>query len=254
MRGRLTAPAIALLALPLAWPAPALADGPASAGPLIDCVEIPTRAPKNPLVKVWYRVPQGYSPARRGRWRVLVLFGGRNCDGRPEVSGKLGWDSWADLNGVFLVAPTLRDDAYWDPKQWSGRALIDALDAIAARFRVSTKGLLLYGYSAGSQASNLFPAWRPDLCRAYASHACGVFHAPSARMRGVAALVMGAATFGVYRLLTGLIANTILCCFGALLVAVVIYLLLVIILKAITYEDCMLLPKGDKIAKILRIG
>ena len=189
MRGRLTAPAIALLALPLAWPAPALADGPASAGPEIGCVEVATRAPKNPLVKVWYRVPQGYSPARRGRWRVLVLFGGRNCDGRPEVSGKLGWDSWADLNGVFLVAPTLRDDAYWDPKAWSGRALIDALDAIAARFRVSTKGLLLYGYSAGSQASNLFPAWRPDLCRAYASHACGVFHAPSARMRGVAALV-----------------------------------------------------------------
>ena len=112
MRGRLTAPALALLALPLAWPAPALADGPSPTGPMIGCVEVATRAPKNPLVKVWYRVPQGYTPSRRGRWRVLVLFGGRNCDGRPEVSGKLGWDSWADMNGVFLVAPTLRDDAY----------------------------------------------------------------------------------------------------------------------------------------------
>ena len=69
----------------------------------------------------------------------------------------------------------------------------------------------------------------------------------------LAAIVMGAATFGVYRLLTGLIANTILCCFGALLVAVIVYALLVIVLKAITYDDCMLLPKGDKIAKILRI-
>ena len=69
----------------------------------------------------------------------------------------------------------------------------------------------------------------------------------------LAAIVMGAATFGVYRLLTGLIANTILCCFGALLVAVIVYALLVIALKAITYDDCMLLPKGDKIAKILRI-
>ena len=46
---------------------------------------------------------------------------------------------------------------------------------------------------------------------------------------------------------------TILCCFGALLVAVIVYALLVIVLKAITYDDCMLLPKGDKIAKILRI-
>ena len=43
------------------------------------------------------------------------------------------------------------------------------------------------------------------------------------------------------------------CCFGALLVAVIVYALLVIALKAITYDDCMLLPKGDKIAKILRI-
>ena len=42
-------------------------------------------------------------------------------------------------------------------------------------------------------------------------------------------------------------------CFGALLVAVIVYALLVIVLKAITYDDCMLLPKGDKIAKILRI-
>ena len=59
---------------------------------------------------------------RRAAWagRVLVLFGGRNADGRPEVSGKLGWTAWADLNGVFLVAPTLRDDAYWEPEAWSG--------------------------------------------------------------------------------------------------------------------------------------
>ncbi len=186
MHGRLTVPVLALLALALlaAGPVPARA-----AEPEIGCVEIPTRAPNNPLVKVWYRVPSSYDPSRRERHRVLVLFGGRNADGRPEVSGKLGWTAWADLNGVFLVAPTLKDDAYWDPKAWSGRALLDALDALAAKFRVATRGLLFYGYSAGSQAANLFPAWRPDLCRAFASHACGVFHEPSPKMRGVAGLV-----------------------------------------------------------------
>ena len=183
MHGRLTAPVLAL-ALLAAGPVPARA-----AEPAVDCVEIPTRAPNNPLVKVWYRVPSSYDPSRRERHRVLVLFGGRNADGRPEVSGRLGWTAWADLNGVFLVAPTLRDDAYWEPKAWSGRALLDALDALAAKFRVATRGLLFYGYSAGSQAANLFPAWRPDLCRAFASHACGVFHEPSPKMRGVAGLV-----------------------------------------------------------------
>jgi len=48
---------------------------------------------------------------------------------------------------------------------------------------------MYYGYSAGSQASNLFAAWRPDLCRAWVSHACGVFHEPNTRMKGVPGLV-----------------------------------------------------------------
>ena len=40
---------------------------------------------------------------------------------------------------------------------------------------------------------------------------------------------------------------------GAILVGVVIYLLLVITLRAVTAEDLSLMPKGDKIAKILKI-
>ena len=35
--------------------------------------------------------------------------------------------------------------------------------------------------------------------------------------------------------------------------AVCLYLILAVALRCITYEDCMLLPKGEKIAKILRI-
>ena len=179
MRGRLTSAALALVAAFSAF----------ASEPVIDSLDIRTRAPNNPSVKVWYRVPCNYDPQRGLRYRVLVLFGGRNSDGRPEVSGKLGWTEWADLNGIFLVAPTLKDDNYWEPAKWSGRALLDALSTLAARYRIATTGLLFYGYSAGSQASNLFPAWRPDICRAYVSHACGVFHKPSARMRRVAGLV-----------------------------------------------------------------
>ena len=156
---------------------------------VIDCVKVAAKSENNPIVMVWYRVPRNYDKTGSAKHRVLVLFGGRNCDGKPEVSGKLGWTEWADLNGIFLVSPTLKDDVYWEPEKWSGRALLSALDAIALKYRISKKGLLYYGYSAGSQASNLFPAWRPDLCRAYVSHACGVFHEPSLRMKNVAGLV-----------------------------------------------------------------
>lgn len=182
MSGRLTV-FLALAAFAFAHPAPAAAPGE------VGCVEVRTRAPHNPVVRVWYRVPAAYDPAGRTRHPVLVLFGGRNCDGRGEVSGKLGWTHWADSLGVFLVAPTFRDDGYWEPSAWSGAALLEALGRIAETHRVESDRLLYYGYSAGSQAGNLFAAWRPDLCLAWVAHACGVFHTPTPRTAALPGLV-----------------------------------------------------------------
>ena len=47
-------------------------------------------------------------------------------------------------------------------------------------------------------------------------------------------------------------SNTIIC-LGALVIAVIVYAIFVLVLQCITYEDCLLLPKGEKIAKILHI-
>ena len=152
-------------------------------------VVVRTRTVHNPAPKVWYRVPEGYKPVKGRAWRTLVIFGGRNCEGEAEVSGKLGWTRWADRHGVFLVAPGFKDDRYWNPQTWSGRALLAALAEIRKSYDIDTSKLLYYGYSAGSQAANLFAAWRPDLCCAWVSHACGVFHEPSARMLNVPGLV-----------------------------------------------------------------
>jgi len=159
--------------------------GPAAVG----SVSVRTPATENRNVTVYYRVPKDYNPARQENYRVLVIFGGRNCSGKGEAGGGLGWGDWADEQGVFLVSPGFKNDDYWDPKKWSGRALLHALDAIKKRYRICTEKLLYYGYSAGSQAANLFPAWRADLTRAWVSHACGVFHNPSARMKAVPGLV-----------------------------------------------------------------
>ena len=64
---------------------------------------------------------------------------------------------------------------------------------------------------------------------------------------------MGVGAYVSYSLLGKVIASTALCCLGAIAVAIIIYALMVIALKAITYEDCLLLPKGEKFAKILRL-
>ncbi len=66
------------------------------------------------------------------------------------------------------------------------------------------------------------------------------------------AAFMGLGVWGAYRLLlnVGMTSRVILC--GApVLVGVVIYMILVVIFKVIRREDCLLLPKGDKISKFL---
>ncbi|MBR4616344.1 MAG: hypothetical protein IKO55_12115, partial [Kiritimatiellae bacterium] len=156
---------------------------------LVTNMTVRTRAANNPAPKVWYRVPEGYKATKGRTWRTLVIFGGRNCAGSNEVSNVIGWARWADRHGVFLVAPGFKDDKYREPQAWSGRALLNALSEIRKSYDINTSKLLYYGYSAGSQAANLFAAWRPDLCRAWVSHACGVFHEPSARMKGAPGLV-----------------------------------------------------------------
>ena len=68
-----------------------------------------------------------------------------------------------------------------------------------------------------------------------------------------AAGIMGAVTFFAAALLRNLTDSNTVVCLGALIAAVLVYVIFVIILRCITYEDCMLLPKGEKIAKILHI-
>ena len=50
----------------------------------------------------------------------------------------------------------------------------------------------------------------------------------------------------------GLLGSS-LACLGAIGAAAVVYVVLVIVLRVITYDDCMLLPGGEKIAKLLRV-
>jgi stage V sporulation protein B len=63
---------------------------------------------------------------------------------------------------------------------------------------------------------------------------------------------MGMAAYSVDGLLSEVMSPKLSCIFG-IMAAVGVYAILVLALKIITYEDCLLLPKGEKIAKLLRI-
>ena len=69
----------------------------------------------------------------------------------------------------------------------------------------------------------------------------------------LASLVMGGAAWLVRGALTGLGLRNLFVVFGAIVAAVLVYAVLVLLLRIITADDCKLLPKGDKIAKLLRI-
>ena len=68
-----------------------------------------------------------------------------------------------------------------------------------------------------------------------------------------ASMVMGGAAWAVYGLSANLLGNT-LALLGAIGVAVAVYLVLVLTLRAVSRDDVMLMPKGEKIAKILRFS
>ena len=67
------------------------------------------------------------------------------------------------------------------------------------------------------------------------------------------ALVMGAAAFGSWYGLKQVTDSRLLLCALPVMVGVVVYFLLVLKFRAITREDCQLLPKGDKIADLLHL-
>lgn len=70
----------------------------------------------------------------------------------------------------------------------------------------------------------------------------------------LAAATMGVFIFAVWKAVTlAGITSRLLLCAPAILVGVIVYAFAAVKLKAITREDCLLLPKGAKIAKLLKL-
>ncbi len=88
-----------------------------------------------------------------------------------------------------------------------------------------------------------------------------VFEHPPAVIRNLlrsvlAALIMGVCVWGSWQGLVYLLGrdmSRIIACGVPLMVGVIVYVIAAVKLRAITREDCMLLPKGEKIANLLHL-
>ena len=65
--------------------------------------------------------------------------------------------------------------------------------------------------------------------------------------------IMALAAWSSYGLLFRFLNSNTLATIGAIGIAVIVYAILVIALRAISRDDLALMPKGEKIAKILRV-
>ena len=69
----------------------------------------------------------------------------------------------------------------------------------------------------------------------------------------LATAAMAVVAFMAYDVLHTQLGSNTIARLGAIVLAAIVYVIFVVVLKIITLDDCMLLPKGEKIAKLLRI-
>ena len=117
-----------------------------------------------------YRTPG--SPSSNSR--IMVLFGGRNWNGDKAIK-TFNFEELADKYSLILLSPSFKDNEYWQPEKWSGKALKSAVKLLEKKFGLMPQKLLFYGYSAGGQCANLFYNYMPNEVEAWGLHACGVY-------------------------------------------------------------------------------
>ncbi len=172
----------------------------ASAGE-ITSFDIATKAPQNKNLKMVLRVPDGFSLKDAKSYRVMVLFGGRNWPGERTIK-TYNFVKLADKYKIFLISPSFKNDEYWLPEKWSGKALMQAVKETKIKYKLKKNTKILYfGYSAGAQCAALFYHWKPELVKAWGAYACGVWFWPEKQVSNAAPAIISCGEYDKERYL-----------------------------------------------------
>lgn len=137
-----------------------------------ELITVKTFAKENPTTAFRCRIPAKYDKSSATKYRLLIYFGGRNTTGENEVKSN-SWGTWCDRNGVFLIVPSCKNDNYWEPQKWSGKALLEAIERLKKKYsNICDDKLFFYGYSAGAQCQICFRhGFRRSRERMFRTHA-----------------------------------------------------------------------------------
>ena len=144
----------------------AAAQPPAPAGIVLDVTIAPGRDYDKAEFKLW--LPGDAASVQA----IALLVPGSNGDGRGQVDDPV-WQAFAVRHQLALIGVRLTDkphdqgfiEEYVNVSQGSGQALLDAVNAFAARAKhpeLATAPFLLWGMSAGGEFNYEFVCWRPE--------------------------------------------------------------------------------------------
>ena len=169
--------------------------------PNVEKFYIKTKSRDNPEVPFYVRVPKSYQPngmSGQKLYRVFFTCPTINDDGWRSMNLDPGLLALADERGWFVVSvtfhverPEIRDRTlcYYYPQEFSGQAVLDALDHIRQEYPIATVGLLLHGFSGGAQFVHRFAIWAPERVAAVVVNSSSWFDIPTPACKQVAWLV-----------------------------------------------------------------
>lgn len=176
-----------------------------TARPLPENVErfsVRTRSEQNRQVPFYLRIPGAYDPSNKQQvHRLLYICPVYNGDAEEVIRGEKGNNGLIDLaeeRGWFVMSGTFKQQggdvrdrkvSYYYPEAFSGKAVVEALEQVAKKYRIDPNRILMQGLSGGAQFVHRFAIWAPDRVTAVAINSSSWFDEPNAKSNQVAWLV-----------------------------------------------------------------
>ncbi len=129
-------------------------------------------------INYYVRIPKGYRDDGTETHPILVLCPPINESTPDYCLDQNPWAQFADSHGFFLVVPQFLSfldlnttgKRFLHPQNWSGAATLEAVDQLAAHYRVAKQKLFLHGYGGGGGFVQRFARWAPDRIAAVSTH------------------------------------------------------------------------------------
>jgi pimeloyl-ACP methyl ester carboxylesterase len=162
----------------------------------VESFGIKTRSELNKEIPFYLRVPKNYHPGKP--YRLLFLCPFLNQEGLDKLKDSAAWLALADERDWFVITCTFKQKtadgqdrklAYYYPKEFSGKAVLEALALVGKKYPVDTERLLMQGLSGGGQFVHRFALWAPDRVTAVAVNSSSWFDEPDAKCNRVAWLI-----------------------------------------------------------------